>query len=135
MPVAVFSVFAAIGLLMLQQLRRKEKRRQRAEEQALQHQADLAHVDRLNIMGEMASGLAHELNQPLSAISTYCQAGLRIVDTFEDKPGKLVHALEHASIQSQRGGEIIRRMRRFTGKGVVRRKPIEINRVLKNAVW
>lgn len=132
--VAVFCVFAAVGLLMLQQLRRKELRRRQAEEQALQHQADLAHVDRINIMGEMASGLAHELNQPLSAISTYCQAGLRIIDTLADKPDKLVHALEHASIQAQRAGEIIRRMRRFTGKGVVRRKPIDINRVIKNAV-
>ena len=130
----VFSAFAVVGLLMLQQLRRKEKRRQQAEEQALQHQADLAHVDRLNIMGEMASGLAHELNQPLSAISTYCQAGLRIIDSFEDKPEKLIHALEHASIQSQRAGEIIRRMRRFTSKGAVRRKPVNINQVIKNVL-
>ena len=132
--VIVFCAFAAVGLLMLQQLRRKEKRRLQAEEQVLRHQADLAHVDRLNIMGEMASGLAHELNQPLSAISTYCQAGLRIIETLEDKPEKLAHALEHASIQSQRAGQIIRRMRRFTGKGVVRRKPIDINQVIKNAL-
>ncbi len=132
--VIVFCAFAAVGLLMLQQLRRKEKRRLQAEEQVLRHQADLAHVDRLNIMGEMASGLAHELNQPLSAISTYCQAGLRIIETLEDKPDKLAHALEHASIQSQRAGQIIRRMRRFTGKGVVRRKPIDINQVIKNAL-
>ncbi|MGB5717381.1 MAG: ATP-binding protein [Gammaproteobacteria bacterium] len=132
--VIVFCAFAAVGLLMLQQLRRKERRRLQAEEQVLRHQADLAHVDRLNIMGEMASGLAHELNQPLSAISTYCQAGLRIIETLEDKPVKLAHALEHASIQSQRAGQIIRRMRRFTGKGVVRRKPIDINQVIKNAL-
>jgi len=130
----VFCTFAAVGLLMLQQLSRKEQRRLQAEEQALQHQADLAHVDRINIMGEMASGLAHELNQPLSAISTYCQAGLRIIDSFNDKPAKLVHALEQASMQSQRAGEIIRRIRRFTGKGMVRRKPIDINRVIHNAV-
>ena len=132
--VIVFCAFAAVGLLMLNQLRRKEKRRLQAEEQALRHQADLAHVGRLNIMGEMASGLAHELNQPLSAISTYCQAGLRIIDTLEDKPDKLAHALEHASIQSQRAGQIIRRMRRFTGKGAVRRKPIDINQVINNTL-
>ena len=130
----VFFAFTAVGLLMLQQLRRKEKRRLQAEEQALQHQADLAHVDRVNIMGEMASGLAHELNQPLTAISTYCQAGLRIIAASEDKSDKLTHALEQASKQAQRAGEIIRRMRRFTGKGVVRRKPMDINRVINNAV-
>ena len=132
--VAVFCGFAVVGLLMLQQLRRKEQRRLQAEKLALQHQADLAHVDRINIMGEMASGLAHELNQPLSAISAYCQAGLRILDSSENKSEKLVHALEHASIQSQRAGEIIRRMRRFTAKGMVRRTPIDLNRVIKNAV-
>jgi len=129
----VFFAFAAVGLLMLQQLRRKEKRRLQAEARALQHQAELAHVDRINIMGEMASGLAHELNQPLTAISTYCQAGLRIIAAPEDQPDKLSHALEQASIQAQRAGEIIRRMRRFTGKGVVRRKPMDINQVIKNA--
>jgi signal transduction histidine kinase len=132
--VAVFCAFAVVGLLMLQQLRRKEQRRLQAEEQALQHQADLAHVDRVNIMGEMASGLAHELNQPLSAISAYCQAGLRIIDSLDNKPGKLVHALDNASMQSQRAGEIIRRMRRFTAKGTARRRPIDINRVINNAV-
>jgi C4-dicarboxylate-specific signal transduction histidine kinase len=130
----VFCAFAAVGLLMLQQLRRKEKRRLQAEVRALRHQADLAHVDRLNSMGVMASGLAHELNQPLSAISTYCQAGLRIIETLEDKPDKLVHALEHASIQSQRAGQIIRRMRRFAGKDTVRRQPIDINKLIKNAL-
>jgi two-component system sensor kinase FixL len=118
---------------MLQQLRRKEKRRLQAEARVLQHQAELAHVDRINIMGEMASGLAHELNQPLTAISTYCQAGLRIIAAPEDQPDKLSHALEQASIQAQRAGEIIRRMRRFTGKGVVRRKPMDLNQVIDNA--
>jgi C4-dicarboxylate-specific signal transduction histidine kinase len=132
--VAVFCAFAAVGLLMLQQHRRKEQRRLQAEEQALQHQADLAHVDRINIMGEMASGLAHELNQPLSAISAYCQAGLRILDRIGNKPEKLVHALENASIQSQRAGDIIRRMRRFTAKGMVRRRPVDINRLIKNSL-
>jgi len=130
----IFFAFAAVGLLMLQQLRRKEGRRLQAEARALQHQADLAHVDRINIMGEMASGLAHELNQPLTAISTYCQAGLRIIAAADDKPEKLIHALEQASNQAQRAGEIIRRMRRFTGKGVVRRKPMDINGIIKNAV-
>ena len=83
----VFLAFMAVGLLMLQQLRRKEERRLQAEARALQHQAELAHVDRINTMGEMASGLAHELNQPLTAISTYCQAGLRIIAAPADCRG------------------------------------------------
>lgn len=130
----VFAVFAAIGLLMLVQLGRKEQHRIEAEEQALQHQSDLAHVDRLNIMGEMASGLAHELNQPLSAISTYCQAGLRIMETSKEKPEKLVHALEQSSLQAQRAGKIVHRMRRFGSKDKHQRKNIDINKILLNAV-
>jgi signal transduction histidine kinase len=130
----IFIAFTAIGLFMLQQLRRMEAQRQRAEDQALRHQTDLAHIDRINTMGEMASSLAHELNQPLAAISTYCQAGLRIIENNEDKPEKLAHALEHASIQSQRAGQIIRQMRQLASKGVVRREPVDVNRVIHDSV-
>ena len=53
----------------------------RAEKQAREHQAELAHLERLNTMGEMATGLAHELNQPLSAISTYAGAALTMLES------------------------------------------------------
>lgn len=129
----IFAGFAGIGFLMLYQLRRKEQHRMEAEAQALQHQSDLAHVDRLNIMGEMASELAHELNQPLSAISTYCQAGLRIIEVPNGKPEKLVHALEQASLQAQRAGKIVHRMRRFGTKGKTNRKTTDVNSVILNA--
>ena len=130
---AVFAGFAGIGFLMLYQLGRKEQHRMKAEAKALQHQSDLAHVDRLNIMGEMASGLAHELNQPLSAISTYCQAGLRIIEASGEKPEKLVHALEQASLQAQRAGKIVHGMRRFGSKAKTNRKTTDINNVILNA--
>jgi signal transduction histidine kinase len=129
----VLTGFAGIGFLMLFQLRRKEQHRIEAEAQALRHQSDLAHVDRLNIMGEMASGLAHELNQPLSAISTYCQAGLRMIEACEEKPEKLEHALEQASMQAQRAGTIVHRMRRFGSKGKTHRSTMDINAVILNA--
>ena len=130
----IFIAFMAVGLLMLKQLKRMEAQRQRAEDQAQRHQSDLAHIDRINTMGEMASSLAHELNQPLAAISTYCQAGLRIIENKEDQPEKLSHALEHASIQSQRAGQIIRQMRQLASKGIVRREPVDINRVIHDTV-
>jgi len=129
----VFSVFTGVTLLMFYQIRRKEKSRIRAEEQALQHQNVLAHVDRLNILGEMASGIAHELNQPLTAISTYCQSGLRIVESLQDRPEKLVHAMESASRQAKRAGEIIHRMREFAGKGMSQPVSMDINRVITEA--
>jgi signal transduction histidine kinase len=129
----VFTGFAGIGFLMLYQLRSKERHRVEAEAQALKHQSELAHVDRLNIMGEMASGLAHELNQPLSAISTYCQAGLRFIDASAEKPEKLVHALGQASLQAQRAGKIVHRMRQFGSKGKARRTLMDINNVILDA--
>ncbi|MEN8106688.1 MAG: ATP-binding protein [Pseudomonadota bacterium] len=129
----LFSVFVSVTLLMLHQLRRKERHRIQAEEQALRHQSDLAHVDRLNILGEMASGIAHELNQPLSAISTYCQSGLRIIDTFAERPEKLVHILKESSQQAKRAGNIIHRMRQFAAKGKVQRAAMDLNRMIGDA--
>ena len=129
----VFSVFVSVTLLMLHQLRRKERYRIQAEQQALQHQNDLAHVDRLNILGEMASGLAHELNQPLTAISTYCQSGLRIMDACGDMPEKLVHILEESSLQAKRAGKIIHRMRQFAAKGMAQHAAMDLNRVIGDA--
>lgn len=129
----VFVVFVAVGVIMLRQIRRNERRRREAEEQAMQHQADLAHVDRVNTMGEMASGLAHELNQPLSAISTYSQAGLRLIRAPDAQPDKLVHALEQASIQAKRAGDIIHRMRHFVSKGTPRHEPLDLNSIVERA--
>jgi signal transduction histidine kinase len=131
--IVVFSVFAGITLLLFYQLRRKERFRLQAEERALQHQNELAHVDRLNILGQMASGIAHELNQPLSAISTYCQSGLRIIDTLEEKPEKLTHVMESSSRQAKRAGEIIHRMREFAAKGKAQPRTMDINRVITEA--
>lgn len=130
----MFVVFVVVGLIMLVQIRRNERRRLMAEEQAAQHKANLAHVDRLNTMGEMASGLAHELNQPLSAISTYSQAGLRLMSNPGAQPDKLFHALEQTSLQAKRAGEIIHRMRQFVTKGKTRHAPLEINTVVRRAI-
>lgn len=128
-----FFVFAGVTLLMWYQIRRKERSRVQAEASALRHQTALAHVDRLNILGEMASGLAHELNQPLSAISTYCQSGLRILDTVENPPDKLVHVLEASSQQAKRAGTIIHRMREFATKGKAQPARVDINRLVAEA--
>lgn len=129
----LFSVFVSVILLMLHQLRRKEKHRIEAEELALQHQSNLAHVDRLNTLGEMASGIAHELNQPLSAISAFCQSGLRILEAIGEKPDKLVYVLEESSLQAKRAGKIIHRMRQFAAKGEVQHKAMDLNQILENA--
>jgi C4-dicarboxylate-specific signal transduction histidine kinase len=129
----VFGVFVVITLLLLHLLRRKEWHRIQAEELALRHQSELAHVDRLNTLGEMASGIAHELSQPLSAISTYCQSGLRMLEGLSEVPDKLVHALRESSLQAKRAGMIIHRMKEFSAKGKTQHAPVEINRVIRTA--
>ena len=91
-----------------------EQSRQR--ERALE--ADLHHVSRLSAMGELASGIAHELNQPLTAISSYARAARRFL--AGGAPEAQVRAIEYmdkAAAQALRAGEIIRRLRAFILKG------------------
>ncbi len=89
----------------------------RAEEQDRVHKAELAHVGRLSILGEMTSGLAHELNQPLCAITTYAQTCLRIIQAGDCKPEEVRYGLEQVVRQAELGGAIFRRLRNFARKG------------------
>ena len=76
------------------------------------------HADRLNSMAEMATGLAHELNQPLSAIATYLKAIRRLLQLpLEERPASIDEALDHATDQIMRAGRIIRHLREFVADG------------------
>ena len=103
--------------------------RQRVE-QDRQHQAELAHMARLNIMGEMATGIAHELNQPLSAISTYAAVALRLMNSGAAKSDSMIEALEGARDQAMRASEIIRHVRQFVSKRPLRKERIDMNDVV-----
>jgi C4-dicarboxylate-specific signal transduction histidine kinase len=109
------------------------KRRQ-AEDQARQHQAEIAHMARLNIMGEMATGMAHELNQPLSAIVTYSDAALRMATSGIEQPDKLQEAIKGARSQAQRAAEIIRHLRQLVSKQAPQRKKINLNELISESV-
>jgi PAS domain S-box-containing protein len=91
--------------------------RKKAEETQQIHQADMAHLLRLSEVGEMASGLAHEINQPLCAIENYAQACLRLMKTNPDSI-RLGDVIKDISDQAERAGKIIHRI-----KGLVRKKP------------
>lgn len=108
--------------------------RRLAEEQARQHQAELAHVVRLSTLGEMSTTLAHELNQPLGAIANYSQACLRFLRGGTGRTAVLVDALEQITEQAQRASEIIRRIRAFVGKSDDRPTPIDCNALVMEAV-
>lgn len=111
-------------------LEQEIKERQHAQEQALTHQAELAHVARLSTMGEMASGLAHELNQPLSAIHTYVQGCIRRINMDNTDLDAIVNALKLTAQQADRAGGIIRRLRSFVRKGESHKTYSEINQIV-----
>ncbi|WP_087149272.1 PAS domain-containing sensor histidine kinase [Pararhizobium antarcticum] len=97
-------------------------------------QGELARLARLNEMGEMASTLAHELNQPLSAIANYvhgCSRLLRGIDT--DAAVMMREALDEAASQSLRAGQIIKHLREFVTKGETEKAPQNIRQLVEEA--
>ncbi|HVX75585.1 MAG TPA: PAS domain S-box protein [Bradyrhizobium sp.] len=90
----------------------------RAQERRLQElQSELVHVSRLTAMGEMASSLAHELNQPLSAITSYLRGAATLLKAEQIDKGRIGEALDRSAIQALRAGDIIKRLREFVAKG------------------
>lgn len=109
--------------------------RKKAAEEARQHQIELAHVARLSTMGEMASGIAHELNQPLSAITNYTRGCIRMLQGGGGESGdKLIEVMERVAAQAERAGEIIRQLRRFIRKEEPERKLVDFNRLIRELV-
>ena len=88
--------------------------RQQTDARLQELQTELVHISRLTAMGEMASSLAHELNQPLSAIANYLRGSQRLLaDKSDEQSMRLRSALDKAAEQALRAGEIIRRLRDF----------------------
>lgn len=90
--------------------------RKAVELEAREQRERLAHVTRLSTMGEMAAGIAHEVNQPLTAIATYANAGGRLLTAKTPDLAGLAEILEKLSAQAIRAGEVIRRLRHFVKK-------------------
>jgi two-component system sensor kinase FixL len=108
--------------------------RQASEQQLEELQSELAHLSRLTAMGEMASTLAHEMNQPLSAIANYLQGSLRLLEGL-DQPNarKVGDALAEATKLTLRAGDIIRRLREFVARGELERRPENVNKLVEEA--
>jgi two-component system sensor kinase FixL len=108
--------------------------RQETQARLQELQAELAHASRITAMGEMASALAHELNQPLSAIANFVRGARRLLvrDDPADRP-KVDEALQLAAEQALRAGEVIRRLRDFMGRGVTARQPESLARLVEEA--
>ena len=108
--------------------------RQMTEARLQELQSELVHVSRLTAMGEMASALAHELNQPLSAIANYLRGSRRLLDKGDpaDLP-RLSEALDKAAEQALRAGEVIHRLREFVGRGETERRIENVGKLIEEA--
>ncbi|MGB8300983.1 MAG: ATP-binding protein, partial [Azonexus sp.] len=107
--------------------------RKHIDEVNLQQQKRLEQTSRLITMGEMASSLAHELNQPLSAIANYCAGCVKRMQAGNYKLEDLLSAMQKASDQAERAGKIIRRMRDMVKKSDPNRQPVALAELLDEA--
>jgi two-component system cell cycle sensor histidine kinase/response regulator CckA len=98
-----------------------------AEDEVQRYQQELSHITRLGTMGEMASGMAHELNQPLTALVSYCGTAISLLKTLSSPPQQLREILERAGDQAHRASDIIRHLREFVSKGDNQRELYEID--------
>jgi PAS domain S-box-containing protein len=106
----------------------------RAEQETLRHHKEMAHVTRLSTAGEMASGMAHELNQPLTALLSYCGTAKSLVNSMSSPPPQLGEILERATEQAHRAGDIIRHLRDFVSKGDNHRKLLDLDQVIRDII-
>ena len=108
--------------------------RRQAEESARQSEARLNHFGRLSTMGEMAAGLAHEINQPLTAIATFSQAATRMLARPEGIAREdLSEALDQITTQAMRAGEVIKRLRAFVKNREVRHEMVDCSRLVEDS--
>ena len=109
-------------------------RRQQSDQRVQELQAELLHVSRLSDMGQLASALAHELNQPLTAIANYAQAcRLLLSNGSSTDPARVLDLSDKIVGQAERAGQIIRRLRGFVEKREIERLPHDLNRLVEEA--
>lgn len=108
--------------------------RQETEARLQELQSELVHISRLTAMGEMASTLAHELNQPLSAIANYLKGSRRLLEpNTDERSAKIRDAMDKAAEQALRAGQIIRRLRDFVTRGESERRVESLTKLTEEA--
>jgi PAS domain S-box-containing protein len=105
----------------------------KAEDQARQHLEEASRLQRLQTVNELATLLAHELSQPLSAIASYAEASQQLLSYTPFDPERLARNLERINQQSQRAGETIRHMRAFVGRAQIDPVPLDLNALVRSA--
>ncbi len=107
--------------------------RQDTEQRLQELQSELVHISRLTAMGEMASALAHELNQPLSAMANYLKGSARLLSADPVPRERLLDAIQKAGDQALRAGDIIRRLRDFVARGEAERRVESLPKLIEEA--
>lgn len=106
-----------------------------AEQKLSLRRSDYHRIDRLSSMEEMTSGIAHELNQPLTAIISYLDGAVRRLEHLSNVPTSIIQAIDKAQHQAERAGEIMRRMRGVSKRAeLLRRRPIDLNLSIEEAL-
>jgi two-component system sensor kinase FixL len=106
--------------------------RRAAEDEARQHREHLAHVDRLNMLGEMAAGIAHEINQPLTAISLFASAGNRLISAGAYE--RLPEIFEKLDKHAYRAGAVIERMQTMARRRESKMEKLNCNALVEDVV-
>ncbi len=132
--IGIAALWWIVHVIRVSQLvRRRTRELKEAHELARLKDAKMEHAMRLSLMGEMASSLAHEINQPLAAILTYARGCERQIARGEDNAA-LREAIGRIAAQAERAGDIVRRMRKFVRKNPARQVPLEPASVFRNAL-
>ena len=108
--------------------------RKQAEAETLQQRSELAHLSRVTMLGELSGSMAHELNQPLTAILSNAQAAQRFLAHEDADLNEVRDILKDIVEQDNRAGEIIRRLRLLLKKGEVRHQPLDLNDVVQEVL-
>lgn len=106
---------------------------QQAEARLQELQHELIHVSRLTALGEMASALAHEINQPLSAIANYLKGSRTLLARDEVPLERVAEAVDRAATEALRAGDIIRRLRDFVARGETERQVESLPKLVEEA--
>jgi two-component system sensor kinase FixL len=107
--------------------------RQQTEQRLQELQGELVHISRVTAMGEMSSALAHELNQPLSAVTNYLRGASRLLDAETVDVARVRDALQKAGDQALRAGEVIRHLRDFVARGETDRRAENLPKLIEEA--
>lgn len=108
--------------------------RKLSESQSIKLQSELASIGRIQSVGQMATGLAHDLNQPLLVIATSADTATQVAKQVEQNDDVLYECLDDIQKEAQRASEIIRTLRQFVDKKTNNRKPCDINELVTQAV-